>query len=82
MEIHMTEEVNIDIRPLVERVKDVLRTCYDPEIPVNILELGLIYEIKVDEGNDVHVKNDAYFSCMPGCGIFTGRSGAEDQSNT
>ena len=52
----MTEEINIDIRPLVERVKDILRTCYDPEIPVNILELGLIYEIKVDEGNDVHVK--------------------------
>jgi len=52
----MTEDLNIDIRPLVERVKDILRTCYDPEIPVNILELGLIYEIKVDDGNDVHVK--------------------------
>jgi len=49
-------EASVDIRPLVERVKDVLRTCYDPEIPVNILELGLIYEIKIDEGNDVHVK--------------------------
>src|SRR6188472_2860248 len=49
-------DVNVDIRPLVERVKDVLRTCYDPEIPVNILELGLIYEIKLDDGNDVHVK--------------------------
>jgi len=52
----MTEEVNIDIRPIEERVKDVLRTCYDPEIPVNILELGLIYDIKVDDGNDVKVK--------------------------
>jgi len=46
----------IDIRPLEERVKDVLRTCYDPEIPVNIYELGLIYAIKVNEGNDVQVK--------------------------
>ncbi len=46
----------IDIRPVTERVKDVLRTCYDPEIPVNILELGLIYEINVLEGNDIHVK--------------------------
>ena len=45
-----------DIRPLEERVKDVLRNCYDPEIPVNILELGLIYELNILEGNDVHIK--------------------------
>ena len=51
----VTEEI-IDIRPITERVKDVLRTCYDPEIPVNILELGLIYEINVLEGNDINVK--------------------------
>ena len=44
------------IKSLEERVKDVLKTCYDPEIPVNIYELGLIYEVKVNEGNDVHVK--------------------------
>src|SRR6267154_1002795 len=50
------KEVSEDIRPLIERVKDVIRTCYDPEIPVNILELGLIYEISVNEGNDVFVK--------------------------
>jgi FeS assembly SUF system protein len=49
-------EVSADIRPLAERVKDVLRTCYDPEIPVNILELGLIYEINLPEGNDVNIK--------------------------
>ncbi len=34
---------------LEERVIDVLRTVYDPEIPVDIYELGLIYEVKVDE---------------------------------
>ena len=45
-----------EIKSLEERVKDVLKTCYDPEIPVNIWELGLIYEIKVNEGNDVYVK--------------------------
>src|SRR4051812_18192726 len=45
-----------DVRPILERVKDVIRTCYDPEIPVNILELGLIYDLTVDEGNDVLVK--------------------------
>ncbi|MBK5285184.1 MAG: DUF59 domain-containing protein [Bacteroidia bacterium] len=45
-----------EIRTLEERVYDVLKTCYDPEIPVNIYELGLIYEVKVNEGNDVYVK--------------------------
>lgn len=44
------------IKTLEERVVDVLKTCFDPEIPVNIYDLGLIYEIKVEEGNDVKVK--------------------------
>jgi FeS assembly SUF system protein len=38
--------------------KDVittLRTIYDPEIPVNIYELGLIYEISINDKADVHV---------------------------
>jgi len=33
----------------------VIKTCYDPEIPVDIYELGLIYEINVDPGNNVHI---------------------------
>lgn len=45
-----------DVKPLEERVVDVLKTCFDPEIPVNIYDLGLIYEVKVNEGNDVFVK--------------------------
>ena len=32
-----------------------LQNVYDPEIPVNILELGLIYEVNVDPGNNVHI---------------------------
>jgi FeS assembly SUF system protein len=36
-------------RPLKERVVDALRTLYDPEIPVNIYDLGLIYDLAVDE---------------------------------
>ena len=33
---------------LKEQVLDVLRSCYDPEIPVDIFELGLIYDVNVD----------------------------------
>lgn len=58
----MTEETkptNSDteyVRPLRDRVIDVLKTCYDPEIPVDIYELGLIYEVRVDPGNDIYIK--------------------------
>ncbi len=37
------------------RVVDAIKTCYDPEIPVDIFELGLIYEIQVDEDQKVDV---------------------------
>jgi len=42
--------------PLEERVVGVLKTCFDPEIPVNIYELGLIYAINVDAASAVEVK--------------------------
>ena len=37
-----------EIKMMEERIIDVIRTIYDPEIPVDIYELGLIYEVKVD----------------------------------
>ncbi|MFT4544717.1 MAG: FeS assembly SUF system protein [Bacteroidia bacterium] len=39
-------------KQIEERVIDVIRTIYDPEIPVDIYELGLIYEVKVND--DAH----------------------------
>jgi len=39
-----------------QEVIDVLKTVYDPEIPVDIYSLGLIYEIDVSESNDVHIE--------------------------
>ena len=40
---------------LHDQVVDVLKTCYDPEIPVDIYELGLIYKIDVEDGGKVAV---------------------------
>ena len=41
---------------LEDRVVQALRTCYDPEIPVDIYELGLIYDIIISETNAVTIK--------------------------
>jgi FeS assembly SUF system protein len=43
------------IEQLEKDVIEVIQTCYDPEIPVNIHELGLIYEININEERNVHV---------------------------
>ncbi|REJ82826.1 MAG: DUF59 domain-containing protein [Bacteroidetes bacterium] len=50
------ENINTEVKPLKQRVIEVLKSCYDPEIPVDIYELGLIYEIRIDPGQDVYVK--------------------------
>ncbi|MDH7604594.1 MAG: iron-sulfur cluster assembly protein, partial [Melioribacter sp.] len=39
----------IDKGKLEQDIIAVLKTCYDPEIPVDIWELGLIYELKIDD---------------------------------
>ena len=41
---------------LKDRIIDAVQKVYDPEIPVNIYELGLIYEIQILPGSDVHIK--------------------------
>lgn len=41
---------------LAQKVIDVMKTCYDPEIPVDIWELGLIYEIDLNDENELKVK--------------------------
>jgi FeS assembly SUF system protein len=41
---------------LAQRIIDAIKTCYDPEIPVDIWELGLIYEINVNEEKEVNVR--------------------------
>ena len=41
---------------LKDKVVEAVSTCYDPEIPVNIYELGLIYEISINPASEVTVK--------------------------
>jgi FeS assembly SUF system protein len=41
---------------LAQRVIDEIKTCFDPEIPVDIWELGLIYEITLDDENNLLIK--------------------------
>ncbi|MCH2082228.1 MAG: SUF system Fe-S cluster assembly protein [Saprospiraceae bacterium] len=45
-----------DLKAIEEKVIEAIKTVYDPEIPVDIYELGLIYEIKVHENGLVFVK--------------------------
>ena len=46
-------------------VMEALKDVYDPEIPVNVVDLGLVYDLKVEDG-DVKVKMTLTF---PGCGM-------------
>ena len=52
-----------------KQIWDQLKTCYDPEIPVNIVELGLIYDLSIEKGengNNVSIKMTL---TAPGCGM-------------
>jgi len=44
------------ISPLEVSIINALKNIYDPEIPVNIFDLGLIYELKVDKDSNVHIR--------------------------
>ena len=54
------------VTDLRESVVEALKTVYDPEIPVNVVDLGLIYEVQVYDENNVYVQLTLTF---PGCGM-------------
>jgi probable FeS assembly SUF system protein SufT len=53
-----------------ERVWEVLRTCYDPEIPVNIVDLGLVYDMQLEPlPGGKHRVSVKMTLTAPGCGM-------------
>jgi FeS assembly SUF system protein len=51
----MSEETLVKEKELKEKVVEAIKTVYDPEIPVDVYELGLIYEISVYPVNNVFI---------------------------
>ncbi|STX51963.1 metal-sulfur cluster biosynthetic enzyme [Legionella busanensis] len=62
---------------LKEHVIAALKTVYDPEIPVNIYDLGLIYDINVDEKHHVHIQMTL---TSPGCPVAQTFPGTVEQA--
>jgi probable FeS assembly SUF system protein SufT len=55
---------------VLQAVWDQLRTCYDPEIPINIVDLGLVYECEVKpEGDGTRAVEVKMTLTAPGCGM-------------
>ncbi|MHC4940505.1 MAG: DUF59 domain-containing protein [Planctomycetota bacterium] len=48
--------MSIDTEQVKQNVIDTLKTVFDPEIPVNIYDMGMIYEVRVEENGYAYVK--------------------------
>ena len=62
-----------DATQLYEKIVATLRTIYDPEIPLNIYDLGLIYKISIDEDAQVFVDMTLTAPACPVAGILPGQ---------
>jgi FeS assembly SUF system protein len=49
------EDNTVDVEMLGDKIVKVIKTIYDPEIPVDIYELGLIYDVFVNEDQEVRI---------------------------
>ena len=56
-------------KPVEEKIWALLRTCYDPEIPHNIVDLGLVYECKIEDGEGGKRVEIQMTLTAPGCGM-------------
>ena len=57
---------------LKDKIIEAIKTCYDPEIPVNIYELGLIYDIEIDESQNAAVNMTLTSPACPAAGTLPG----------
>lgn len=62
----------VNKQELEEKIIQALKTCYDPEIPVDIFELGLIYEISIDDDANVKIKMTLTSPMCPVAGSLPG----------
>jgi len=69
IEIDKRDSDNISSEFSEQLVWDQLKTCYDPEIPVNIVELGLIYDLSIEDGKKGKKVNIKMTLTAPGCGM-------------
>jgi len=68
-----TETVGrLNKQELEDKIIQALKTCYDPEIPVDVFELGLIYEIKIDDDANVNIKMTLTSPSCPVAGSLPG----------
>jgi FeS assembly SUF system protein len=58
--------------PVHDKIVEVLRTCFDPEIPVNIYDLGLVYEVRVSDEGRAYVKMTLTSPACPVAGQLVG----------
>ena len=69
IEIDKPDSDNISSEFSEQLVWDQLKTCYDPEIPVNIVELGLIYDLNIKDGEKGKKIDIKMTLTAPGCGM-------------
>jgi FeS assembly SUF system protein len=69
-DMNKSESVPASEATLRERVEAVLHTIYDPEIPVNIYELGLIYDLNVSDTGGVDIKMTLTAPNCPAAGMM------------
>jgi len=68
----MTAQDDTQPSPLEEKVVEALKTVYDPEIPVDVYELGLIYDLSVSRRGEVEVKMTLTSPACPVAGTLPG----------
>ena len=62
----MSMSKSLSMPNLKEQIVEMLKSCYDPEIPFNVIDLGLVYGLEVTSDGDVNIKMTL---TSPGCPV-------------